>query len=95
MAAALMEIINPNAEVESKGALETAADFISSTLRTLIFSPSTPSVGHPTENDSKLNEISLSEVAEHDLIEDCWIIIYDRVYDITNFFDNVSFVVLK
>lgn len=86
-----MEIISSNSEVESKGTLETAANFITSTLRTLIFTPSTPAVGHASESDSKLNEISLSEVAEHDLIEDCWIVLYDRVYDITNFFDNVSF----
>ncbi|EAA12532.2 cytochrome b5-like [Anopheles arabiensis] len=29
--------------------------------------------------------ISLSEVAYHDCYDDCWIVLYDRVYDITNF----------
>lgn len=88
--AAMMDVINSSSEVEAKGVLESATDFIANTLRTLIFTPTTPSVGHASENDNKLNQISLKEVAEHDTIEDCWVVIYDRVYDITNFFDLVS-----
>ncbi|XP_050078711.1 cytochrome b5-like [Anopheles maculipalpis] len=30
-------------------------------------------------------QITLSEVAYHDCYDDCWIVLYDRVYDITNF----------
>lgn len=30
-------------------------------------------------------EFTLSEVAEHNNSEDCWIVIYDKVYDITKF----------
>lgn len=33
--------------------------------------------------------IPLEEVSWHDSVSDCWIIIYDRVYDITNFIDEV------
>lgn len=40
-------------------------------------------------NDS-LQQISLDEVAKHDCYDDCWIIIYDRVYDITEFLHQVS-----
>lgn len=87
--AAMLEMLNPNSEVDPKGVLETATNFISTTLRTLIFSPSSPP-GYASENDNKLNLISLSEVALHDQIDDCWIVIYDRVYDITSFFDQVS-----
>lgn len=36
--------------------------------------------------------IDLQEVSWHDSANDCWVIIYDRVYDITTFFDEVSFV---
>lgn len=36
--------------------------------------------------------IDLQEVSWHDSANDCWVIIYDRVYDITKFFDEVSFV---
>ncbi|XP_064546774.1 cytochrome b5 [Drosophila montana] len=30
-------------------------------------------------------EITLEEVAHHDSYDDCWIVIYDRVYDVTHF----------
>lgn len=86
----VLDILNANSEVEAKGVLESTTNFITSTLRTLIFTPTTPAVGHASENDNKLNQISLKEVAEHDTIDDCWMIIYDRVYDITNFLDQVS-----
>lgn len=35
-------------------------------------------------------EISLLEVAQHDSFNDCWIVIYDRVYDVTKFLHSVS-----
>lgn len=35
-------------------------------------------------------EFSLLEVAQHDSMSDCWIVIYDRVYDITKFLNSVS-----
>lgn len=37
------------------------------------------------------NVITLAEVSLHDSYNDCWVVIYDRVYDITSFFDEVSF----
>lgn len=33
---------------------------------------------------------SLSEVAEHDSYDDCWIVLYDRVYNMTPFLDEVN-----
>ncbi|CAG9771826.1 unnamed protein product [Ceutorhynchus assimilis] len=33
-------------------------------------------------------EISLQEVEWHDSPKDCWIVIYDRVYDVTDFLDT-------
>lgn len=33
--------------------------------------------------------INLSEVACHDTIDDCWIVLFDRVYDVTDFLDKV------
>lgn len=35
--------------------------------------------------------ITLDEVSNHDSSSSCWIIIYDRVYDVTEFLKNVSF----
>jgi cytochrome b involved in lipid metabolism len=84
----MMEVLN--SEMDAKEALVVAANFITSSIRTLIFSPKTPVVEHAISNDDKLNQISLSDVALHDTPDDCWIVIYDRVYDVTNFFDNVS-----
>lgn len=43
-----------------------------------------------TQIDPKDRVITLSEVAYHDTPKDCWIVIYDRVYDITHFLDEVS-----
>lgn len=34
--------------------------------------------------------ISLSEVSNHDTAQDCWIVLFDRVYDVTNFLNTVS-----
>lgn len=35
--------------------------------------------------NKKLTEYTLSQVAEHISPSDCWIVIYDKVYDVTNF----------
>ncbi|KAL5280698.1 hypothetical protein ACFFRR_004607 [Megaselia abdita] len=32
-----------------------------------------------------LPEITLKEVAHHDEMNDCWVVIYDRVYNVTDF----------
>lgn len=37
-----------------------------------------------------LPEISLLEVSQHDSFDDCWLVIYDRVYDVTSFLQSVS-----
>lgn len=48
----------------------------------------------PTENvfvEEKCRKIiCLNEVANHDSICDCWIVLYDRVYDVTHFLDKVN-----
>jgi len=36
----------------------------------------------------KLPEYSLSEVSDHCSPDDCWLVIYDRVYDVTNFLND-------
>lgn len=38
---------------------------------------------------SRIQCFSLNEVADHGDASDCWIIIYDRVYQITDFLDKV------
>ena len=41
--------------------------------------------------DNCLPIISLKEVSDHEDPSDCWIIIYDRVYNITKFLSKVSY----
>jgi cytochrome b involved in lipid metabolism len=40
--------------------------------------------------DAKERIITLAEVSLHDTPRDCWVVIYDRVYDITTFLEEVS-----
>ncbi|XP_076063675.1 cytochrome b5-like [Oratosquilla oratoria] len=37
------------------------------------------------DSDSGLDVYSLQEVASHDSFDNCWVILYDKVYDITRF----------
>ncbi|GLG97002.1 Cytochrome b5 [Gryllus bimaculatus] len=46
--------------------------------------PAVP-VPAPAQDDADLPVVSLSEVAWHDHHDDCWIVVYDRVYDLTPF----------
>lgn len=44
----------------------------------------------PQSQDWRRDVFTLHEVAQHDRIEDCWLVIYDRVYDVTSFLATVS-----
>lgn len=59
-------------------------------LRTLRLKKSTPISQNVTVLDEeKCRRIyTLSEVAEHDTYNDCWIVIYDRVYNVTEFIEQ-------
>lgn len=66
-------------------------------LRTLRWSKSKTLISnHNDETAMVLNNekcrpiITLKEVAEHDSYDDCWIILYDRVYDVTKFLYEVN-----
>ncbi|XP_068140714.1 cytochrome b5 [Drosophila tropicalis] len=51
-------------------------------------SASSPTIEKPQKKPQVkpiLTEITLAEVAHHDSFDDCWIVIYDRVYDVTRF----------
>jgi len=56
-----------------------------------LFTRSSSIPGKESEIDKTLKHITLEEVSEHDSREDCWIVIYDRVYDVTSFLDRVSY----
>src|SRR6218665_4142064 len=42
----------------------------------------------PPKEVEDLPEYSLAEVSEHANLSDCWIVMFDRVYDVTNFIDE-------
>ncbi|XP_050361956.1 uncharacterized protein LOC126781162 [Nymphalis io] len=42
----------------------------------------------PGTPEAKDRVITLAEVSLHDTPKDCWVVIYDRVYDITDFLDE-------
>lgn len=44
----------------------------------------------PGTPEAKDRTINLAEVSCHDTPKDCWVVIYDRVYDISTFLDEVS-----
>jgi hypothetical protein len=44
------------------------------------------------ERGSNPPTISLHQVSWHDHCSDCWVVIYDRVYNVTNFLLEVSVV---
>ncbi|KAG2375072.1 hypothetical protein C9374_010076 [Naegleria lovaniensis] len=42
----------------------------------------------PSPNVASLGSIPIGEVAKHDTVEDAWIILRERVYDISKFLDH-------
>lgn len=75
-------------EINDKGQIGLAT-----ALRTLRWSKSKKSLLNNDEtvlNDEKCRMIiTLKEVAEHDSCDDCWIVLYDRVYNVTDFLNEV------
>lgn len=80
---------NKKFEIIAKG-----QNVIHSALRSLRLNKST-SITETDDPDKVLNVkkcrliISLREVFEHDNYDDCWIVLYDRVYDVTQFLNQV------
>lgn len=77
-------------DIESSESASAATNFLTTTLRSILFSTSSSTAGRESEADKKLKHISLEEVSDHDSFDDCWIIIYDRIYDVTGFLHRVS-----
>ena len=73
-------------------------DLLSLTVRALDLSDPTLSQGsflnlaHESivekEKSKELRTINMDEVASHDTSDDCWVVIYDFVYDCTDFLRN-------
>ena len=86
---ALIKLLQNN-EIDNSEASSVTKSFLSNTIRSIFLSSATSTSGKESEIDKKLKQITLQEVSDHDCYEDCWIIIYDRVYDVTAFLDHVS-----
>lgn len=71
--------------------LENSPSFISLAMTALRLTNSTVSQIISVKHRKT---ITLNEVAFHDSSSSCWLIIYDRVYDVTDFLKSVS-VLLK
>ncbi|KDR24001.1 cytochrome b5 type B-like [Zootermopsis nevadensis] len=74
------------ATVEQKAELlSLAGDALCLTVTALRLSDPTPRVPLQKEAGSNPPTISLDQVSWHDHCSDCWVVIYDRVYEITDF----------
>lgn len=63
------------------------------TFGTEVFQSAVSILGYAKNNKDcspKDRTITLDEVSWHDTPSDCWVIIYDRVYDISDFLDEVN-----
>lgn len=38
----------------------------------------------------RLQQYSLAEVAEHNTLQSLWLVVHDKVYDVTSFMEEVS-----
>lgn len=65
------------------------------TFGTEVFQSAVSILGYAKNNKDcspKDRTITLDEVSWHDTPSDCWVIIYDRVYDISDFLDEVNII---
>lgn len=75
-------------EIISKG-----QSVLTTALRSLRWNRLTSHSNETVLNQEKCRPIiSLKEVADHDSYDDCWIVLYDRVYDVTKFLHEVNVV---
>jgi hypothetical protein len=74
------------------GLLSLAGDALCLAVTALRLSEPTPRVPVQQEKNSNPPIISMDQVSWHDHCSDCWIVIYDRVYDVTDFLLEVSVV---
>jgi hypothetical protein len=72
-------------KLESVESNNESTSFFTNTIRTLFKKQETE-----IEYNNSLKQFSLEEVKNHDSWNDCWVIIYDRIYDITQFLHQVS-----
>lgn len=70
---------------QKAGLLSLAGNALCLTVTALRLSEPTPRVPKQKETSNNPPTISLDQVSWHDHRADCWVVLYDRVYDITQF----------
>lgn len=67
-------------------------NMVTMALRTLRLNKSSPTKdSEMVLHQEKCRRIyTLSEVADHDSYNDCWLVLYDRVYNVTEFLNQVT-----
>lgn len=75
---------------QQRSLLEISTDALCLAVSTALRLAAPTAAQEPAKPTAELPEISLDQVSWHDNFNDCWIVIYDRVYDVTPFLDEVS-----
>ena len=74
--------------------LETLQNFVAkvqqSTASSWLYSNQEIKTSQPTCCWRSLQQYTLAQVAEHCHFNDCWLVVYDKVYDVTHFLREVS-----
>lgn len=70
-------------------------DILSLALKSLRLSKTNVFSSDVLIEEKRRRIIDLAEVANHDTLDDCWIVLYDRVYDVTEFLYKVSSFIQK
>lgn len=80
-------VVDVHSADEVKAAATQSASFFQLAMTALRITATTPSNDWNNNNLRLRKQITLDEVSYHDTMQDCWIVLYDRVYDITDFLE--------
>lgn len=82
-------VVDVHGTDDVKAAASQSASFLQLAMTALRLSTTatTPSNDLNNNNLRLRKQITLDEVSYHDSMQDCWVVLYDRVYDITKFLE--------
>lgn len=80
-------VVDVHSADEVKAAATQSASFFQLAMTALRITATAPSNDRNNNNLRLRKQITLDEVSYHDTMQDCWIVLYDRVYDITDFLE--------
>lgn len=81
-------VVDVHGTDDVKAAATQSASFFQLAMTALRLTATTTPSNDRNNNQLRLRkQITLDEVSYHDTMQDCWIVLYDRVYDITDFLE--------